>query len=137
MRASKNSLEERISFLICGSLLDIIQLLVHPLIWSDWRFYHASTFHSWTITGSVCSIWPARGCTPDYSSSFLTSCFCLASFRKFPLITKSNTLVVLFYLPRSLEKVKQYAYVKNSCLHSSYLLHFAFRIWVPFKWPRT
>jgi hypothetical protein len=32
-----------------------------------------------------------------------------------------------------LEKVKQYAYVKNSCLHSSYLLHFAFRFWVPFK----
>jgi len=100
-------------------------------------FSHDSTFHSWTITGSVCAIWSARGRTPNYPSTFLTSCFCLASFRKFPLIPKSNTRLVFFYLPRSLEKVKQYAYVKNSCLHSSYLLHFAFRIWVPFKWPRT
>ena len=51
------------------------------------------------------------------------------SFRYLPKVT----LKVFFYLPRSLEKVKQYAYVKNSCLHSSYLLHFTFRIWVPFK----
>ena len=93
----KNTYQESISFLICGTLYDIIKLLVHSLIWSDWRFSHASTFHSWTITGSVRAIWPARGCTSDYSRSFLTACFCLASVCKFPLITEKNTSHVLLF----------------------------------------
>lgn len=62
------------------------------LIWSDWRFSHVTISYLWTITWSIRTVWSTCRCASDYSRIFLTSCLCLASVSKLPLIVATACL---------------------------------------------